>query len=263
MSIASMTKPFLLRMAVGGALVLAAGAGITAPAASGDSAVPAPFTGTEIEARLRGRERVALPAEDVSAWRDPHGGAAWYLDSRNGIAGTRDGFFRLVDGRPKPLDKDGLRRFRRDMAQRLEVPAKLRRTFGNGKRDLVLLTAYDCEGCSWLQQELRSNAALLDVRIHYVIGTLDPDDAQARGTVRSITCAADPVRAYWALEDDEDATLPEPAKDCAGQDDTFGYLFTLLGARYLPWLVDKASGEVIPFDSLESDTIVSLLNAAR
>lgn len=166
----------------------------------------------------------------------------------------------------QPLAKPDVRRFHGDIARRLALPTKYQWISGDGKaegkRELVLLTAYDCEGCAWLQQQLLDHATQLKVRVHYVIGTLAPDDPDSRRFVRAITCAPDPVRSYQTVDDDE-ATLPEPAKDCAGQGDTFGYVTTLLGARYSPWLVDKASGELIPFGSLESDTLVRVLNGTH
>lgn len=241
---------------------------VAAPAATNDdAALPAAFADSEVAAKIRGRRRVALPIEGLYAWPSRDDGPAWYVDTESGVAGTREGLFRLVKGRLRSLDENEVRAFRRDVARRLVLPQKFQRTFGDGraesKRDLVLLTAWDCEGCSWLQEQLRDHAAQLEIRIHYVIGTLDDEDPDARHIVRALTCADDPVAAYWRLDEDEDAALPEPAKGCAGQGDTFGYISTLLGAHYSPWLVDKTSGEVVPFGALESHTIVRLLNRRR
>lgn len=253
---------FLLATILAGAAALVEAA--PPPAVAG---LPAAFAGTEIAAKVRGRTRVALPIEGVYAWPDPGEGPAWYVDAASGVAGTRDGLFRVADGRLRPLDEEEVRAFRRDVARRLALPPKFQHTFGDGKpegkRDLVLLTAWDCGGCAWLQEELRDHAARLDVRIHYVIGTLDGDDPEARDVVRALTCADDPVQAYWRRDDDEEAALPEPPGECAGLGNTFGHVATLLGARYSPWLVDKTRGEVVPFDRLDARSIVRMLNARR
>ena len=250
-----------LRFILSTCLGVAAATAVGAP----PDTVHGTFANTELAAKIGTRTQVALPIEGVTAWPDPDGGPAWYFDGVSHVAGTREGWFRLADARLQTLGKPDLQRFRADIARRLALPARYQWISGDGKpegkRELVLLTAYDCEGCAWLQQELLDHAADLKVRIHYVIGTLAPDDPDSRGIVRAITCAADPVRSYQAIDDDAD--LPKPAKDCVGQGDTFGYLTTLLGARYSPWLIDKASGELIPFGALESDSLVRVLNGMR
>lgn len=234
-----------------------------AGAAEGGVALPAAFANSDVAAKIHGRHGVALPIEGVSAWPDPQEGPAWYLDAGSGVAGTREGWFRLVDGRLQRLGKSEVQAFHRSIAQRLALPPKFQWAPGDARarRELVLLSAYDCGGCEWLQRELRDQAEHLDVRIHYVIGTLDRDDEESSAVVRAITCAHDPIRAYW--NHDDGIQPPAPAPDCVGQGDNFGYLTTLLGARYSPWLVDKASGEVIPFGSIESGTLVDALNAPR
>lgn len=259
-----MLRPHSLRHA----LPIFLGIVFAATAAAADPAgIPGVFADTDVAAKIGGRKQVTLPLEGVTAWPDAEGGPAWYLDAVGRIAGTREGWFRLADSRLQPLGKADVRRFHADIARRLALPARYQWISGDGKaegkRELVLLTAYDCEGCSWLQQELIDHAAQLKVRIHYVIGTLAPHDPDSRRMVRAITCAPDPVRSYQTLDGDEDTALPKPAKDCAGQDDTFGYVTTLLGARYSPWLVDKNSGDVIAFGSLESDTLVRVLNGTH
>ena len=251
------------------ALLLAVGlagadGGCALAAASDVTTVPSGLANTEIAKKIRGRERVTLPVEGVSAWPDPDGGPAWYLDTVERVAGTREGWYRLAGDRLQPLGKDEVAAFRRGIARRLVLPEKFRWTSGDGrpedKRELVLLTAYDCDGCAWLQEEFASHADRLKVRVHYVVGALDPEDPGSSATVRAITCADDPIRAY---READDGAPPKPAPDCAGQGNLFGYVTTLLGANYSPWLVDKSNGEVVPFGSLESNTIVKVLNGPR
>ena len=264
-----MTKsiPLFVALAFGiaaGHAAIAAGPQAASAPTPETSALPQMFANTEVAAKVRGRQYVALPFRGVAAWVDPNGASpAWYVDSVRGIAGTHEGFFRLGDRKLKPLDKAARREFHRDMASRLTLPPALQETFGTGRRELVLLTAFDCEGCAWLQGVLAQHAHELDVRIHYLIGTLDPGDEDSMETVRAITCAPSPTDEYAKLAKDEDHEPPEPPQDCVGLGGAFGYAVTLLGANYTPWLIDRQSGEVIPFSSLDEDTIAAVLNGKQ
>ncbi|HEY0231998.1 MAG TPA: hypothetical protein VGC55_12165 [Dokdonella sp.] len=259
-----MSKIHTWFLAASACALIAAPAWPAAAAAGSDSPGGDPlgvFDGTGLAGQIRGRTRIDTQVSGILAFPDPHEGATWYVDPLARIAGTRDGMMRVEQGHLVHLTGADDRRYRRDIARRVNVPVAQQWVLGDGKpqgkRDLILVTAYDCEACSELQERLKANQAKLNVRLHFVFGVVDADADDAKQTLRDIQCAKKPIEAYGQAAG-ENALAHAPRCDIpafAG-----GYVATLLNAPYYPSVFDRESGEMVGTDARQTDRFVSELN---
>jgi hypothetical protein len=237
--------------------------------ANGQSKTPpseeilAPYKGTKFLKIISGRSPKSTPVPGLFAYQPTKddGEYTWYVDTQTQTALTRADVHGFRDGRFSRFNEKQAEKFRATLASRIKFNDNVRWTLGNGKpegkRDVILVTAYDCGPCSTFYDELKDNAKLLNVNVHFVFSSLgDSDDAETKELLKNIQCAAKPIDAYKAASKNEKVPA---APACDITHDAGAFTASLLGARAFPSVFDRKTGLAIDWQ-LEGDELVTELN---
>lgn len=250
----------LARMPRCAAALLALGAAFGATAEEPASAdALARFKGSGLEQKIAGRTATPTVVRGVIAYPATDGGAAWYVDTETGVAGTRDGLFELRRGQLMAMSKADTRKQQRRLAARVELPPRHIRRFGDSKlaaaNEYLLVTAFDCGPCREVEDVLARRGDELDLRLDYLFDSLSDDDA-VQQQLRNVQCAADSFAAFERLADGETvAATPQ----CAIPLHATGYAVSLLGVPYVPYFIERASGRVLLWND-DEDALIDALN---
>lgn len=94
--------------------------------------------------------------------------------------------------------------------------------FGNGAREVLLFTAYDCPSCRGLEKTLLQQAKQLNATVYLIpTGLSYETDPSARRPVQSLLCTADRESAWQALILQHQTPVSAP---CAERADDYAYL---------------------------------------
>ncbi|TDR41264.1 hypothetical protein DFR29_111178 [Tahibacter aquaticus] len=232
--------------------------GAAAQSAAGDDAL-APYRDTGLAAKIAGRKPVATWVRGVVAYPSGDDSPSWYVDSERRVVGTRDGLFELKRGKLMAMSKADTRAQQRRLAARTEVPPSHIRVFGDpaatDRRELLLFTAFDCGPCRELEEVLQRRGDELKIELHYLFDSLDNDEATQQ-QLRNVQCAAKPFAAFERLADGD--SVPA-TPHCTIPLYATGYAITLLGAPYVPYLIDRHSGQALHWDG-DEDALIEALN---
>jgi len=117
--------------------------------------------------------------------------------------------------------------------------------FGDGSREVLLFTAYDCPSCRALEKNLLQQAKQLNVTVYLVPLALRYEvDASSRIPVQNLVCATDREAAWQNLI--LKRAIP-PAMRCPEQADDYAYLaraFPVKVPQTVPWAITLASGKI-------------------
>ena len=222
--------------------------------------VLAPYRGTDLSEKVAGRKPVPTLVRGVTAYPSSDDSPAWYVDSERRIVGTRDGLFELKRGKLMAMNKADTRAQQRRLAARTEVPPSHIRVFGDpaaiDRRELLLFTAFDCGPCRELEDVLQRRGDELKVELHYLFDSLDNEEATQQ-QLRNVQCAAKPFAAFERLAEGD--SVPATPR-CAIPLYATGYAITLLGAPYVPYLIDRRSGQALVWDG-DEDALIEALNS--
>lgn len=118
-------------------------------------------------------------------------------------------------------------------------------TFGDGSREVLLFTAYDCPFCRALEKNLLQQAKQLNATVYLVPFALRYQlDASSRIPVQNLLCATDRETAWQNLILKREVP---PAARCQDQADDYAYLsraFPVKVPQSVPWAITLASGKI-------------------
>jgi len=117
--------------------------------------------------------------------------------------------------------------------------------FGNGVREVLLFTAYDCPICRGIEQALQQRSKDLNATVYLIpTGLHYQTDAAARRSVQSLLCAPDRELAWQNLI----LTKQAPASgNCAERADDYAYLtraFPVKFPGFVPVAVTLADAKI-------------------
>lgn len=117
--------------------------------------------------------------------------------------------------------------------------------FGDGSRQVLLFTAYDCPSCRSIEQTLQQRANQLDVTVYLIPTALRYEtDPSTRTPVQNVLCAADREAAWRNLILKKQ--FP-PAARCSDRADDYAYLYRVFPIRFprsVPTAVTLADGKI-------------------
>lgn len=149
---------------------------------------------------------------------------------KNGSSGWLD----VASG--KPLSDVSVQALRREMAGRIDLKQSIPFTYGQGGKDAILITAYDCPYCRKLEQEL--DTASVNATVHVFPMSLQHDNPRTMAKARDIWCSPQPARAWKAaiLQGDAPAAAKASCSKDARHTSMLMHLFDLKGvpARIQP-----------------------------
>lgn len=243
-------------------LALGAAFAVQAEPEAASAAALARFKGSGLEQKIAGRTATPTVVRGVTAYPDPEGGPAWYVDAETGVAGTREGLFELRRGQLMAMSKADTRKHQRGLASRVELPSRHIRRFGDGTgptaaNEFIYVTAFDCGPCREVEDVLARRSDQLDLRLHYLFDSLDDDDA-VQQQLRNVQCASDSFAAFKRLAAGETvAATPQ----CAIPLHATGYAVTLLSVPYVPYFIERRSGRVVRWND-DAEALVDALNGS-
>jgi len=119
--------------------------------------------------------------------------------------------------------------------------------FGDGSREVLLFTAYDCPTCRALEGELLKQAKQLNATVYLVPTSLRYEvDAASRGPVKSVLCSENKVGAWKNLILNK--TMPGTGR-CNANPDDFAYLSRAFPIKFptaVPTAITLSDGKVYP-----------------
>lgn len=117
--------------------------------------------------------------------------------------------------------------------------------FGDGSREVLLFTAYDCPTCRAVERTLQQQAARLNATVYLIPTALRYEtDPWARTPVQSVLCAADREAAWRSLV--LKGQTPAAAR-CSENADDYAFLYRAFPVRFprsVPTAVTLADGKI-------------------
>lgn len=133
----------------------------------------------------------------------------------------------------------------RDMLANLPKERLITYRFGDGSRQVLLFTAYDCPTCRTVERNLQQQAQRLNATVYLIPTALRYEsDPASRAPVQNLLCAPDREMAWQSLI--LKGQTPAPAH-CAEQADDYAYLaraFPVKFPRSVPTAVTLADGRI-------------------
>ncbi|SAI56504.1 thiol:disulfide interchange protein (periplasmic) [Bordetella ansorpii] len=157
------------------------------------------------------RDRVArqTPVSGIYALMDPAGkyGPIFTDEKISRMKNGNGAWLDVASG--KPLGTRQVQAMRRDMAARIDTAGAITVRYGNGGKDAILVSAYDCPYCEKLEMALDKSKVNADVHVFPM--SLQHNQAGPMGLARDIWCSADPAKAWKTSVLQGIAPEPAPA----------------------------------------------------
>lgn len=174
-------------------------------------------------------------------------GPRLFMDRNLTVYGnTFSGYSHTTGGRRgQDLSPQEAQELFRSMLTALKKERLITYKFGNGAREVLLFTAYDCPACRALEKNLLQQAKQLNATVYLVPTALRYGvDVSARMAVQNILCAADRESAWQNLILRKQ--LPAAAR-CTEKADDYAYLtraFPVKMPQSVPTAVTLSNGKI-------------------
>jgi len=113
-----------------------------------------------------------------------------YIDQRNGWSEVKGNQLVLVQGDPAQLELD-----RKLILDKLPLDPKMAYKFGDGKRALVVIDAFDCGNCRNFDAALKKYGQQYNATV-FILPTALNETPETEKIVRNIWCSADPISVW-------------------------------------------------------------------
>lgn len=118
--------------------------------------------------------------------------------------------------------------------------------FGDGSREVLLFTAYDCPACRSLEKSLQQQGQRLNATVYLIPTALRYEtDVSARGPVQNLLCATDREAAWQNLILKQQS--PSGAVRCSDRGDDYAYLsraFPVKFPKSVPTAITLSDGKI-------------------
>ncbi|GLR13663.1 hypothetical protein GCM10007907_24530 [Chitinimonas prasina] len=125
-----------------------------------------------------------------------------YVDERLTVLGNSETGYTYLSGpkRGQDLSQDEQRQLYRQWLGSLSKDQFPTYTFGTGKRQVLLFTAFDCPSCRKLEDALQKRAKQLDATVYIVPTSLRFDhNPDAQSKLKGVLCADDKAASWKSL----------------------------------------------------------------
>lgn len=163
-----------------------------------------------------------------------------------------------TDRNNRTLSPQEQQHLRMDILGNLEKDKLIKRVYGNGKKEILIISAVDCGFCKKLEQDLAQNAKKVNATVYLAPTTLNAANKANADLASRIWCAKDSTRAWenWMISQ----TTPNSTQCERNYYDTVAIMGSISGnlRPTYPALFDISSGERKYYKT--TDDLIAIFN---